>query len=158
MRYQDQYDLKALKRYADALNYRARNMNAAGRITAKMLLSLILESGGRCQWCDANIVNQPFEIDHILSLVKRGSNTPDNLAVTCPDCNRRKADQSPIQFALQLVARTGNKTLLIDHLISRYDGEMVVQQRLMFDNDSAADQPEIDISDEDTSSVPPYKW
>ena len=43
----------------------------------------------KCQSCD-ELVNENYEIDHILPLYKGGSNAVSNLQCLCPQCHRSK--------------------------------------------------------------------
>ena len=95
MIYQDDLEFAALRLYAKALNDRAKESRVPGRLSAADLRDRILASGGRCEWCARNLVGAEFELDHVISLSQRGANSPANLAVACPDCNRRKADKHP---------------------------------------------------------------
>jgi hypothetical protein len=51
-----------------------------------------LRAGGLCEYC--RLPESPsavsFVLDHIIARQHRGSSTPDNLALACPDCNRQK--------------------------------------------------------------------
>jgi len=133
MRYDDFIKLDDLKKYAAAMNLRARQHHAAGQMTAVLLRSLILDSGGKCAWCDAGLVKQEFEIDHVLALVQGGANTYANLAVTCVTCNRRKGDKSPLTFALEQVARNGVQTALIRRILDENDADAAHQPSLFGD-------------------------
>lgn len=48
-----------------------------------------------CEYCHTSERWQyvRFTIDHIIPLARGGSDTPDNLALACFHCNRRKADK-----------------------------------------------------------------
>lgn len=49
-------------------------------------------AGGRCEYCKAlrKYSPQPFIIEHIIPLIKGGSDFPDNLALSCGGCNGHK--------------------------------------------------------------------
>lgn len=91
-----------------------RAMVAAGA-TGEVILAVVEawelehpEPTGRLRWFDATYVREqvlsrdgevctycadrsgPFEIDHIVPLIKDGSNDLDNLTVACRPCNRSK--------------------------------------------------------------------
>ena len=53
-----------------------------------------MRADGLCEYCHAQEQWQCalFTIDHVLPLAKGGSNDPDNLALACPHCNRRKSE------------------------------------------------------------------
>jgi 5-methylcytosine-specific restriction endonuclease McrA len=140
MHYDDFLKTSALKRYAMAINLRARNLNAHGDITPEMLQSLILDSGGCCAWCGVTIAGRDFEIDHILALSRGGSNTVDNLAVTCAPCNRRKSDKHPARFALEIAATHEPLTPLIRHLLAVHGQDAQHQPPLFGDDPADSDE------------------
>lgn len=158
MRYTDHLDLEALKRYAATLNRRAHENKAPERITAHDLRSIILESGGKCGWCTCSLLKQAFEIDHIIPLTRQGSNHVDNLALTCPDCNRRKSGKHPAQFAQEIYAQTGQFTALIQRVLAHYDMETPRQQLSLFDQSSETPQASIDTLPDDHDDITPYIW
>lgn len=162
MHYQDNLDTAELKKYADALNHRAKARNAPGRITVELLRSRILESAGKCEWCNAGIVNQEFEIDHIISLSKYGHNTVDNLAVACPSCNRRKSEKHPASFAQEIAAQHGTQTPLIKRVLAHFGMEIQTQTRFFALEDAPLNAETSPLSpgtaDTDTDTPPPYQW
>lgn len=150
MRYQDFLQAEALATYAAAINRRAALAGVPGRVQADDLRDVILESGGRCAWCSAPLVDAEFEIDHVEALVRGGANTRANLVCACPACNRRKGDRPPVQFALERVAAGGTRTPLINRLLHEHGAAPTVQ-RSLFD-----DSPPDDDPDPDTPT--PYRW
>lgn len=52
-------------------------------------------AGGKCEYCHVLERWQyvPFTANHIIPLVEGGAEEPDNLALACFHCNRRKADR-----------------------------------------------------------------
>lgn len=156
MIYSDFLDDDELKTYTQAINSRAKGYGVAGRILIASLRDRIYASGGQCEWCAVSLVRQPFEVDHITSLGRGGSNTPDNLSVACPDCNRAKAGKHPARFAQETYARTGIMTDLLRHVLDTYGVQAVVQQSLF---DEPTDTPTIAPSnDEAADDPPPYVW
>lgn len=157
MKYQDKLDSQALAQYAAWLNARAKGAGAQGRLDAALLRDRILESAGRCEWCDADLVDIDFELDHIVSLKRGGSNEPGNLRVACAPCNRQKAGKSPAQFASEVYSESGVKTKLVATLLENcgVDGG---RQIAMFDETTAtANDNLIDVED-DLSPVSQYNW
>jgi len=165
MEYQDYLDLAALKRYATAINTRARKLKAKGKIDAVALRSIVLESGGRCGWCDRDIRDAPFEIEHIVGLSRGGSNSIDNMTCTCPDCNRRKGEQHPAKFAQQLVRDGGVRTALIERVLDHFGLESFTQQSMFGESGfgerrtNSESGTSRDLSSSDAPpEVPPYRW
>ena len=156
MIYQDYLNQHELQRYASAMNARAKRVKAKGILTAGSLRDRIFESGGRCEWCGVDLVNQEFELDHVQSLSQQGHNTADNLVVACPDCNRRKSGKHPARFAAEIYNETGHKTPLLDEILQRYDITLTTQ-RSLFDTDLTPMGTRIE-HDDDSSATPPYKW
>lgn len=154
MIYQDLLEQGALERYAAALNSRAGQ--ARGRLNADVLRDRILESGGRCEWCGRSLVNAEFELDHVLSLRHGGANSSANLAVACPDCNRRKGRKHPARFAAEIYRETGRRTALLIRLFQRY-GVDPAQQMPLFAAEAREPSPALDAGVE-MSEAPPYTW
>ena len=156
MKYQDQLNFTTLEKYAASLNARARQCGAKGRLDASRLRDRILESGGRCEWCAADLVGSEFELDHVLSLNQRGSNTSVNLVVACPECNRRKAKKHPARFAAEIYSETGTKTTLVSRILQAGD-VMARRQMGIFDAEESPAGQRVKIED-DLHQVPPYNW
>ncbi len=154
MIYQDLLDKGALAQYAAALN--ARASRAGGYLSADELRDRILQSGGRCEWCNASLVMAEFELDHILSLKRGGRNVAANLAMSCPDCNRRKGQKHPARFAAEILRETGRKTRLISRLFAHYAIEPAQQMTLFADH-----RPDVSTAidaDAELNKRPPYNW
>ncbi len=157
MKYQDKLDPQGLARYAAWLNARARGAGAASRLDAARLRNRILESAGRCEWCDVNLLGMPFELDHIVSLKRGGSNEPGNLGVACAACNRRKAQKPPAQFAAEVYSESGKKTKLVALLLETCGVAASRQIALFEQRPEPADKNSIDVED-DLSPVSQYNW
>ena len=156
MKYQDQLDTAALEQYASALNARAKQARAMGRLGVSDLRDRILESGGRCEWCGTGLVNAAFELDHIISLKRRGANTAENLAVACPDCNRRKSHKHPARFAAEISVNSGRKTALVERILQFFVMEPLEQTSLFAEPVS---KPETTTENSrDDSDEPHYRW
>lgn len=53
-----------------------------------------------CHWCGDKCA--AYEIDHRVSLAKRGRHERRNLVISCRACNRRKGARDPVEFARSL--------------------------------------------------------
>ncbi|MCY3572804.1 MAG: HNH endonuclease signature motif containing protein [Chloroflexi bacterium] len=159
MTYQDQLDFTALRQYASALKERAKQAGAAGDVSATMLRDRILESGGRCEWCGRNLAGMEFELDHVLSLAQGGGNTPSNLVVACPSCNRRKAAKHPARFAVEIISETGARTELVERILARYRVEPSQQLPLFAAYSTSGESTQREPAHKlDGVNPPPYRW
>lgn len=79
------------------LRRRAREYNALGNHTARDIEYLWFEQSGRCGYCGITLF-EDYQVDHIIPLSRRGNNNPDNLCLTCPDCNARKNNKTPSEW------------------------------------------------------------
>lgn len=57
---------------------------------------------GRCWWCGKKY-GAKWHIDHRIPLAKGGSNSADNICISCPDCNLRKNDKLPGEWIGRLL-------------------------------------------------------
>lgn len=156
MIYQDFLDQQALQQYASSMNSRAKRMKVKGILTADLLRDRIFESGGCCEWCGVDLVNQDFELDHVYSLSQQGTNTPDNLVVACPQCNRQKSGKHPARYASEIYSKTGHKTRLVEKVLREYGVDATIQLSL-FETNLPIPETKIDL-DDDSPTVPPYDW
>jgi 5-methylcytosine-specific restriction endonuclease McrA len=130
MRYDDFLDEQALKTYTNALNSRARALGLSQVLSVADVRGVVLESAGICAYCNINLLQQAFELDHIIPLAERGAHHPANLVLTCPDCNRKKAHQSPLKFALSTIATSGVVTATLQRIVDFYQAQAQVQGKL----------------------------
>jgi 5-methylcytosine-specific restriction endonuclease McrA len=77
--------------------HRARKRGAAGSHTADDIKLIFESQRGRCWWCGCE-VGENYHVDHRIPLSKGGSNSPENLVVSCPKCNWRKNDKLPHEW------------------------------------------------------------
>lgn len=162
MRYRDHHDDKVLRGYVSALNRRAQAANINGSLSIPQLRGVILDSGGRCSWCGTSVLGVEFEIDHILSVSRGGANTPDNLALACPDCNRQKGEKHPARYAAEILARGVKKSDFLERVITQYGGDDPGRQLSLFAPPegalSAVPLVDLDDTDDDEDTPPPYIW
>lgn len=57
--------------------------------------TIFIRDKGICQECGKQLDESYWHLDHYIPLSKGGSDTPDNVRVTCPHCNLSKKDKIP---------------------------------------------------------------
>lgn len=77
-------------------NYKARKKNSEGKHTVKDIRELFVSQNGICNGCGVTLETtgkNKYHVDHIIPLIKGGSNYPSNLQLLCPSCNTSKCDK-----------------------------------------------------------------
>lgn len=82
-------------------NRRARKRNAEGKYSLGDIKRITLQQNNKCAYCSIEL-KKIRHIDHIIPLIKGGSNWPSNIQILCPSCNMRKQAKDPIDFARSL--------------------------------------------------------
>lgn len=85
------------KRASDA-NNRARRRGAEGSHTAKDIELMFTSQSGRCWYCECDLNESGFHIDHRIPISRGGTNWPSNLVLACPKCNLSKHDRLPHEW------------------------------------------------------------
>jgi len=67
--------------------------------TALDVLNLYKLQSYKCVYCKCSILNNNYHIDHIMPLSKGGTNELSNIQLLCPDCNLKKNNKLPEEFA-----------------------------------------------------------
>jgi 5-methylcytosine-specific restriction endonuclease McrA len=76
---------------------RASSLQAQGHHTIDDIWRIYNAQKGKCAVCRKN-VGTKFDVDHIQPLSAGGNNSPMNLQILCPRCNRLKGRQDPFVF------------------------------------------------------------
>lgn len=82
---------------ANTHNHRARKLTNGGTHTAEDIQKQYTNQKGKCYYCSKK-VGKKYDVDHIIPLSKGGSNSPENLVIACPSCNRAKKDKLPHEW------------------------------------------------------------
>lgn len=54
--------------------------------------NLILEFGSKCFWCECKLSAENLTLDHLKPKSKGGSNSLENLRLSCSPCNSSRGD------------------------------------------------------------------
>lgn len=83
---------------------RARMKGAEGKHTPDDVARILEAQGHRCVYCDADL-HDGYHIDHIVPLIRGGTDWPDNLQCLCAPCNLSKHDIMPDEFERRIALR-----------------------------------------------------
>ncbi len=76
----------------------ARKNNAIGSHTVDDIKQQYKKQEGKCYWCNTAVADT-YHIDHVIPLSRGGSNSPDNLVISCPTCNLSKGSKLPSEWS-----------------------------------------------------------
>lgn len=82
---------------------RARERGAPGQYTKQDIHQIYSSQRGRCWYCQKEISLSDMHIDHRIPLSRGGSNYPENLVATCPQCNLSKNRRLPHEWCGRLL-------------------------------------------------------
>ena len=82
-------------------NRRARLKSAGGVLSKDIVNGLMSEQQGLCVYCKAELSQSGYHLDHKEPLSRGGANCDENMQLTCPNCNLRKAAKSHDDFMAQ---------------------------------------------------------
>lgn len=80
---------------------RAAKLSNGGTYTKDDIRRLERYQSYRCYWCCRCVFS--LTIDHVIPLVRGGSNNADNIRLACSRCNYRKNKTMPLDFVLRLL-------------------------------------------------------
>lgn len=93
-----QYRKNPARYAAYSRNRKARKKAAEGTHTAAEISALYQRQSGKCANC-ATSLKRGYHADHIVPLVRGGSNWISNIQLLCPPCNLSKKALDPIEWA-----------------------------------------------------------
>lgn len=85
---------------ASSHNRRSRKRNATGTHSAEDLRQQYERQKGKCYYCHLNLGKgkNAYHADHVVPLSRGGSNSIDNIVITCSTCNLKKHSRMPSEW------------------------------------------------------------
>ena len=65
-------------------------------VTASIQRSVLYRDGWQCIYCKSDLDSATVTFDHVMPVVKGGTDDPDNLVVCCKSCNSKKGTSTVI--------------------------------------------------------------
>lgn len=83
----------------NGLKRRALKMNNTldEHFIAEDITQMLMDQDGKCAYCECDIL-EGYHVDHMTPLSLDGSNSWDNIALTCPSCNLSKRNKTAEEF------------------------------------------------------------
>lgn len=75
--------------------------NAEGNHTTQDIIELFNEQNGQCAYCGIRLfweIKGDIHLEHIIPLSRGGTNWPDNLCLSCKNCNEEKSTKTAIEW------------------------------------------------------------
>ena len=93
-------------RKVNSSRFIARKHGVLNTLTYDDITTLMENNPMACNYCGCDLsyreVNGMWQIDHVVSMSRGGSNTLDNIVICCKVCNRKKNNQPVEKFRAQL--------------------------------------------------------
>lgn len=67
--------------------HRRQRRSPIGR---RLRFAILRRDGFKCRYCGRPAPEVALHVDHVLPVVRGGTDEPDNLVTACPDCNHGK--------------------------------------------------------------------
>lgn len=99
--YEQRPERKLSRRLRQA-DTRRKRANAPGSYTSDDVQLQLRTQKGLCWWC-SKPHGENYEIDHRIPLSRGGTNWPENICITCFDCNRSKHNKLPHEWTNRLL-------------------------------------------------------
>lgn len=112
-----EYAVKYSRRNPHVGQAAKRNRRAAaatGRVRPSDWLALCRQYGNRCAYCR---IEAPLTMDHVVPLVRGGSNFIGNILPACRSCNCRKQGRFIMEWRMGKSRRTGGRLRALDPVV-----------------------------------------
>lgn len=83
------------RRHPEAIRARSVNYRTSGdKLRQQHIVDLLKHQKHRCWWCGKKIKGNEYHIDHVIPIMRGGTNDVSNLRIACPECNLKKGARS----------------------------------------------------------------
>lgn len=76
---------------------KVRRKQSLGAYTLQDVQVMLQSQKGLCWWCGVS-VGEVYHVDHRVPLSRGGTNYPENLCISCPNCNLSKHNKLPQEW------------------------------------------------------------
>lgn len=67
--------------------------------------NIYMRDRGNCQYCGTHVTADDWEYEHVTPRCLGGQTTWENIVVACTACNQKKANRTPAQAGMRLLAK-----------------------------------------------------
>lgn len=78
-------------------NRKALKRNADGNHTASDIERQYGAQKGKCYYCHKRL-SEKYQVEHVVPLIRGGSNGPENIVIACASCNQSKGSKLPHEW------------------------------------------------------------
>lgn len=82
---------------ANRATRKARLRGAGGVVSKDDILRQVSSQHSMCFWCESE-VGDNYHVDHLIPIARGGTNSPDNIVISCPRCNVSRGAKMPDEF------------------------------------------------------------
>jgi len=83
-------------------NHRARAKGSLSKFHKKYISQLLADYNHQCVYCGSD---KKLTVDHLIPIVRGGSNDYNNLTLACLSCNSAKRDKMPLNFLCYRISK-----------------------------------------------------
>lgn len=91
------YRQNRLTKIAKSARKRSLKLGVSGCFSRRTIEILFTNQSGRCVCC-GELLQNGYEVDHILPLSRGGDNSPSNLQLLTKTCNRKKSNKTMEEY------------------------------------------------------------
>ncbi len=93
---------------------RANDYGVLNTLTSRQWLKVLIESKGKCFYCQTDVEAENLGIDHVIPMCKGGANSVENIVASCFGCNAKKSVKIPDDFFIKKLLERELKLILVN--------------------------------------------